>query len=267
MMIIGERINGTRKSVKAAFMARDKDYFITEVHSQMAAGAKYIDLNAGCSPETELEDMDWLLDAILPAAPEAKFSIDSATPEVISAALKKINRPGQIINSATLEPEKYNKIFPLMITHKAELIMLLIDEYGAPADADARLRNIERMDKILKENLIPLERVWVDPLVFTLSTNNLNATHVLRTIRAIKERWPQLKTTCGLSNVSFGLPARKLMNRTFLVMLVEAGLDSVILDPLDQQLMSNLQAALALAGRDQHCLNYLEAFRKGKLKE
>ena len=96
------------------------------------------------------------------------------------------------------------------------------------------------MNKILKENLIPLDRVWVDPLVFTLSTNNHNAIFVLQTIREIKKRWPHLRTTCGLSNVSYGLPARKLINRNFLTMLVEAGLDSMIIDPLDEQLMSNL---------------------------
>jgi len=267
LMIIGERINASRKPVKAALSERNADFFKNEVSAQLKAGANFIDLNAGRSPETELEDMNWLLDVVLAVSPTAKFSLDSAAPAVLEAALKKINRPGQIINSATLEPEKYEKLFPLMLKFQAELIILLIDENGAPSDADQRLARLSRLAKVLKENLIPLDRVWVDPLVFTLSANHCSAVHVLSTVREMKKRWPRLKTTCGLSNVSYGLPNRKLINRNFLVLLVEAGLDSFILDPLDQSLMSSLYAATALAGRDESCLDYLTAFRQGKLKE
>jgi len=267
LMIIGERLNASRKPVKAALAERNADFFRNEVRCQLEAGADFIDLNAGRSPETELEDMNWLLDTVLPSFPKARFSIDSATPSVIEAALKKINRPGQLINSATLDKEKYEQIFPLMLKFNAELIILLLDESGAPADAEERLIRLERLAKILKENLIPLDRVWVDPLVFTLSTNQKNALQVLWTVREMKKRWPRLKTTCGLSNVSYGLPGRRLLNRNFLVLLVEAGMDSFILDPLDEMLISSLYAALALAGRDDSCLDYLTAFRQGKLKE
>ena len=140
MMIIGERINGSRKPIKAALQERNAEFFIKEVQAQSAAGANFIDLNAGRSPETEMDDMMWLLDTILPKA-QTNFSIDSATPEVIRAALKKINKPGQLINSTTIEPEKYSKVFPLMIEFKTELIVLLIDENGAPMDFDQRIRN------------------------------------------------------------------------------------------------------------------------------
>jgi len=266
LMIIGERINASRKPVKEALASKDREFFVNEVKAQLAAGANFIDLNAARTPETELEEMRWLLDNILGTS-EADFSIDSSTPEVIKFALQKINRPGQLINSTTLEPEKYSQIFPLMLEHNAQIIVLLIDENGAPADTDQRIRNAEKMIKILKENHIPLDRVWVDPLVFTLSTNNKNGVYVLEAMAAIKKNWPQIRLTCGLSNVSYGLPSRKLLNRNFLVMAIQAGLDSVILDPLDQMLMSNLYAAMALAGRDEHCLNYLQAFRSGKFKE
>ena len=266
MMIIGERINASRKPIKEALAAKNREFFLNEVKAQLEAGANYIDLNSARTPETEMEEMHWLLDNILPHS-QPDFSIDSSTPEVIEAALKKINRPNQLINSTTLEPEKYKKIFPLLLKYQTYLIVLLIDENGAPADADQRIRNVEKMQKILKENSIPLDRVYVDPLVFTLSTNNQNALHVVETIREIKTRWPDLKTTCGLSNVSYGLPNRKLINRNFLVMVTAAGVDSLIIDPLDSLLMSNLYAAKALAGRDESCLDYLTAFRQGKLKE
>jgi cobalamin-dependent methionine synthase I len=266
MMIIGERINASRKPIKEALARKDRGFFLNEVKSQVEAGANFIDLNSARTPETELLEMHWLLDNILPES-QPNFSIDSATPEVIEAALKKINRPDQLINSTTLEPEKYKKIFPLMLKYHTYLIALLIDENGAPTDADQRLKNVEKMLGILKQNNVPLDRVYVDPLVFTLSTNNQNALYVVETIRGIKKRWPELKTTCGLSNVSYGLPNRKLINRNFLVMVTAAGVDSLIIDPLDQLLMSNLYAANALAGRDESCLEYLTAFRQGKLKE
>lgn len=266
MMIIGERINASRKPIKEALAGRNREFILNEIRRQVEAGANFIDINSARTPETELEEMHWLLDNILGQG-QPDFSIDSSTPEVIEAALKKINRPGQFINSTTLEPEKYHKVFPLMLKYQASVIVLLIDENGAPADADQRLRNVEKMQKILKENLVPLDRVWVDPLVFTLSTNNQNGLYVTETIREIKKRWPALKITCGLSNVSYGLPNRKLINRNFLVMVIAAGVDSLIIDPLDQLLMSNLYAARALAGRDESCLDYLTAFRQGKLKE
>ncbi len=264
MIIIAERINGSRKPIKEALKRKDAPFFINEFKALVAAGSDFIDLNASSLPEAELPDLLWLIDLIKDRF-EIPLAVDSSNPEVISAGLKRIGRPGQIINSITLTPARHEKILPLAQEYQASVIALLMDENDTPKNIDDRLRAMERLAGIIDRYQISPDRVLVDALVFTLSTDVKNGMYVLETIRELKKSFPQFKTLVGLSNVSYGLPDRKLLNRTFLSMLLPAGLDAALIDPLDRELMATLRASLTLSGQDPSCLEYLQAFRRGEL--
>jgi len=264
MIIIAERINASRKPIKEALKKKDADYFLKEVQELVKRGSNFIDLNTSNLPDQELPDLLWLID-LLKDKFEIPLAIDSSTPSVIEAGLKRIGRPGQMINSITLNPARHQKILPLALEHQALVIALLMDENDAPKNSDDRLRAMERLTKIIDTYKIPPERVLVDALVFTLSTEVKNGLYVLETIRELKKHFPQFKTLVGLSNVSFGLPDRRLLNRTFLAMLLPAGLDAALIDPLDDELMATLRASMTLSGQDPSCLEYLQAFRRGEL--
>jgi 5-methyltetrahydrofolate--homocysteine methyltransferase len=126
---------------------------------------------------------------------------------------------------------------------------------------------VEKMVGAVSRHGIPLSDLYVDPLVLTVSSDQKSGLIALEVVRGIKAGWPELKTTAGLSNISFGLPNRRLLNRTFLAMLLGAGLDSALVDPLDAQLMAAITSATALLGQDPYCRNYLKAHRAGKLAE
>ena len=264
MLIIAERINASRKPIKEALIARNENFFINEVKEMINAGANFVDINTSHLPERELEDMLWLVELVQKNF-DIPLAIDSSTPEVIEKALNKINKPGQMINSTTLEPEKYEKLFSLMMERDAYLIVLLMDEQGTPQNDQDRIRSAEKLMSIIEKEKIPLDKILVDPLVFTLSTDHKNGIYLFNAILEIKKRFPELKVICGLSNISYGLPRRALLNRTFLAMLLPCGLDGALIDPLDKHLMATLKAGLALSGRDEYCLEYLGAFREGKL--
>jgi len=264
MLIIAERINMARKPISEALLSRDQDFFLNEVKQMIEAGADFIDLNTSKLPERELEDMLWLVD-LLKENFEVPLAIDSSNPEVIEKALERIGKPGQMINSTTLEPEKYQRLFSLAKERDAYLIVLLMDEKGVPGDAEQRIKNAEKLAQIIEQEKFPREKILIDPLVFTLSTDHKNGLYLLEAVREIKSRFPDFKVICGLSNISYGLPHRSLLNRTFLAMLISCGLDGALIDPLDAQLMATLKASLALAGKDEYCLDYLGAYREGKL--
>jgi len=263
MLIIAERINASRKPIKDALLRKDESFFLSELKALIEQGSNFIDINTSHLPEQELNDLLWLIDLVKPNF-DIPLAIDSSTPSVIEAGLKRTGKPGQMINSTTLEPSKYEKLFPLALDYQAYMIALLMGE-SAPGNAEARIQAMETLVKLVERYKIPPEKIFVDPLVFTLSTDVKNALYVMDTIREIKRRFPEFKTVVGLSNVSYGLPNRRLLNRTFLSMLLPLGLDSALIDPLDDELMATLKAGLALSGRDEYCLGYLTAFRAGEL--
>ena len=140
-----------------------------------------------------------------------------------------------------------------------------MDDGGIGKSAAERLRAVEKMAEAVSRAGIPLSDLYVDPLLLTISSDQNSGLIALGVVRGIKSHWPEIQTTAGLSNISFGLPNRKLLNRTFLAMLLAAGLDSALVDPLDAELMAAITAATALLNQDPYCRNYLKAHRAGKL--
>ncbi|MDW7673252.1 MAG: methyltetrahydrofolate cobalamin methyltransferase [Bacillota bacterium] len=261
MIIVGELINSSRKAIAPAVESRDAAFIQEVAQKQLDAGATYIDVNCGTRVHDEPEMLTWLVETVQ-AAVNAPLCIDSPNPVAIEAALK-VHKGQALINSISAEKERYEAILPLITKHNARIMALCMDDTGMPETAEQRLVIVERLYKGLTEACVKPEDIFFDPLVKPISVNTNFGNEVLETIKEIHARYPGVHTTCGLSNISFGLPVRKLLNQAFLVMCIANGMDSAILDPLDNQIMSLLIASEALVGRDDYCMNYLTAQRKG----
>lgn len=265
MIIIGEKINSTLKSIRPAIESYDAATILELAKNQYKAGASYIDVNAGMFHEDEIERLVWLVNTIQEVL-DAPFSIDSPNPKAIEAALKVNKNPKPIINSITDETARFNAVMPLAVQYKTGIIALCMDDNGMPETVEDRVTIAERLiEKLTKEGL-PLSDIYIDPMVRPIGTDPSYGTAVIETIRKVKTEFPEVHIACGLSNISFGIPARKLVNQAFLVATMAAGMDGAILDPLDKKLMSFLYATEALLGIDEYCINYLEKFREGEIE-
>lgn len=261
--IIAEKINGTRKAVGAAIVARDAAFIESLATRQAAAGAAWIDVNAGTAPAREPDDLAWLVKTVQ-AVVDTPLSIDTANPRALEAALAVVART-PLVNSISGEPARLTGVLPLAAAAGAPVVALALDALGIPSGVDDRLAVIRRLVTETRAAGIADDRVYIDPLVMTLSTNVASAKIALEVMRTVKTEFPDAHMTSGLSNVSFGLPARSLVNRTYLTLAMAAGLDSAILDPLDRELRAALIATELVLGRDRHCLGFTRAYRSGLL--
>lgn len=264
MKIIGEKINGTRKAVKQAVLDRDVEAIQKLAAAQADAGSTWIDVNAGTPTDREPDDLVWLVQTVQ-AAVTKPLCLDSANPAALTAALPHVKQ-APLINSISGEAARLTGVLPLAAQAKGGVIALAMDDKGIPADTEGRLAIVHRLIAETRGVGIPDEQVYVDPLVMTIGASGSAARVALATVRAVKAEYPKVHFTSGLSNVSYGLPVRTLINRAFLTLMLEAGLDSAILDPLDRELRKALLAAEATLGIDRHCLNYTRAFRAGLLE-
>ncbi|MBU2551440.1 MAG: dihydropteroate synthase [Proteobacteria bacterium] len=263
MLIVGERINSSRKSIAQAIEARDRGFITREARNQAEAGADYIDVNAGAFMTDEAEHLKWLIE-VVQAATDKPLCVDSPNPAVIREVLPLVDRP-PMINSITLEPERLEGILPLAIECKAKVIGLCQSESSMAETAEAKIEMAAGLVEKTEAAGLARDDLYIDPLVFPLGTNTDSALNTLKAIEGIMGGLAGVHTTCGLTNVSHGLPERKLINRTFLVAAVSKGLDSAILDPTDKQLYSALKAAVMVMGRDEYCMDFIKAFRAGRL--
>jgi len=263
MLIIGELINCTRKRIGAAAEARDAAVIRDVARRQAAAGAHMIDVNGGI-PGQEPETLRWLVQVVQDAV-DLPLCLDSSDPDAIAGALP-LCRTTPLVSSITEEPDRYDRILPLLLERAAPVVALALGTDGTPTGVEDRVDNAARLVDRLTEAGVPLERIYVDPCVVPISVGGEQALAVAEAITRILARYPGVHTTVGLSNVSFGLPARKLLNQTLLGLLLSRGLDSAIADPCDRQLMALVAAAEALLGRDDFCVEYIRAFREGRLE-
>lgn len=263
MQIIGEKINGTRKRVQTAIEERDADFIASLARRQADAGADWIDLNAGSLPDREIDDLRWLVE-IVQGEVDRPLCLDSPNPAAIAAVLPAV-RQTPMINSVTGEPGQRDAMLRVIGDSGASVVLLAIGAAGMPATADDRIEVLGGLVGDARSAGIADTRLYLDPLLMTIATGTSSALMALDTIRRLRAAYPDVHITCGLSNISFGLPGRSLVNRTFLALALEAGLDTAIVDPLDRHLRAALYATDLILGRDRHCLAYTRAFRSGLL--
>ena len=264
MLIIAERINASRKKIAAAIAATDAEFIQREAKAQDLAGADYIDVNAGIFVGNESEKLRWVIQVVQDVT-DKPLCIDSPDPAVIGAMLPFVKMT-PMINSITLEPSRLERILPLVVEHKTKVIALCQAEHETAETAETKVALAGRIIEKLTGAGVPLDDIYIDPLVYPLSTNPQSARATLDAIGMIMEKFPGAHTICGLTNVSYGLPARKLINRAFLAVAIAMGLDSAIIDPTDTLLYAMLKAVTLVVGKDDFCMDYIGAFRKGRVE-
>jgi 5-methyltetrahydrofolate--homocysteine methyltransferase len=260
--IIGELINTTRKNIKEAAAKKDVAFIQRIVNRQIEAGAEWIDVNGGGRAGHEQEDMDWLLDVVQEVSGDTPLSLDSPDPKVLAMAYKKVNvRP--MINSISLESTRWNSLLSFLKGKECDVIALCMDDTGLPKSVEDIVSRTERIVSGLTETGVSRDSIYIDPIVQPISTDITKGKMALLAVSKIMERFAGIHTTSGLSNISFGNPKRRLINRFFLSMMIAYGLDSAILDPLDQKMIEAIKTADMLAGNDPYCRNFLNAVRAG----
>lgn len=258
MIIIGELINASRKAIREAIEARDAEA-IKKVAADQQGLADYIDVNAGVFIDNEPEYLAWLVKTVQEVT-ERPCSIDSPNPKAIEAALG-VHRGTPMINSISLEKERYERMLPIIAGTDMKVIALCMSDEGMPQTTDDRMKIADQLINMLTKNNIPLGNIFVDPLVQPVSVNGEFGVGFLNAIEKITATYKGIHTACGLSNVSFGLPGRKHLNRAFMIQAICKGLDGAIVNPLDKGMISAIIAAETLIGRDAFCTKYLKAFR------
>ena len=260
MIIIAERINASRKRIAQALEARDADRIADEARLQAQAGADFIDVNAASNPAKELDNLLWAV-RVVQQATDKPLCLDSASPQALRAALELIEGDSVMLNSVTAEKAKMEAVLPIAAEFETGLVALTMDDVGLPSTANQRLDIAGRLVEAARKAGIGPQQLYVDPCIQPISTSPQQAMEVLAAVSRIMAAFPGVHTTCGLSNISFGLPQRGLVNRTYLGCLIMAGLDSAIIDPTAEGMVETALAADALAGRDEFCMNYIRRMR------
>ncbi|MCL2127118.1 MAG: methyltetrahydrofolate cobalamin methyltransferase [Treponema sp.] len=261
MIIIGEKLNGSIPSVAKAIEEKNGDYVRDLAKKQSEAGADFLDLCASVPEARELEVLKWLVD-LVQSVTDTPICIDSPSAKVCAEAIQFCKKPG-LINSVSGEGGKIDVIFPAIAGTQWECIALLSDDKGIPRTTERRIEVFREIMKKADEYKIAAGRLHIDPLIEMLCASEDGIIRVTDTIKKVKEMYPDIHVTGGASNISFNLPARKYVNRAFIILAMSAGMDSAILDPLNKDMMGLLYAAEALLGKDEYCIEYINAFRSG----
>jgi 5-methyltetrahydrofolate corrinoid/iron sulfur protein methyltransferase len=263
MEIIGEKINGTLKSVAKAVADRDGDFIKDLAKRQADAGASWIDINAGTTPDREADDLVWLVNLVQEAT-DVPICLDSANPKALSVVIEAVKETA-MINSISMEPGRCDEVLEIVAKHNCKVIALAIDEGGIPVDVENRLRIIRDLMAATKKAGVPDSDVYIDTLILAAATNTESGQIAMQSMQQTLAEFPEVHLTGGLSNISFGLPRRALLNRVFMALAMSAGLDSAITDPLDKRLMEAILTAETILGKDDYCMNFTSAFRDGRI--
>ena len=261
MIIIGEKLNGSIPSMAKAIAEKDEAYIRDLAVKQSEAGVHFLDVCASVPEEEEPGILKWLIGLVQDVC-DTPVCIDSPSAKTCAEAIQYCKKPG-LINSVSGEVGKIDTIFPLIADTKWECIALLSDDKGIPRSVERRLEVFENIMASAAKYKIPDKRLHIDPLIEMLAASEDGIAKVTATIAEVKKRRPGIHVTGGASNISFNLPARKYINRAFIILAMNAGMDSAIIDPLNKDMMGLLYATEALLGLDEMCIEYIGAFRSG----
>ena len=263
MLIIGEKLNAFIPAVGRAIKSRDEAFLVALARAEEAAGADYLDVCAAVEGEPEADALRWLVH-LVEENTSLPVCLDSADPAVLAEVLPVCRRSG-VVNSVSLETGKIETLFPLLAESDWKCVALLCSSAGVPDGVDERIVLFERILQKAIEFGIASDRLLIDPIVRTLSTDENAFITFAECARQIRMRSDSVRIVSGLSNISFGLPARGLINRAFLVLAMHSGMDAAILDPTDRELIGLLHASEALLGSDEYCMGYIRAFRENRI--
>ena len=274
MKIIGERINSTRLQIKKALDENDINFLLKEAKRQVVSGADYIDVNCAAAMEKEADKLKEIITAIREEF-GCGISIDTPDTELIKIILGSMDAGKPFVNSITAEADRLKEL-PVILNQKdSYVITLAMDDNGMPDDIEDRLRVSESIISYAKDNNIALNNIYIDLLVKPVSTEPKQASYFLEAVKVLNDKG--INTIGGLSNVSFGLPKRALLNAVFIKLVIDAGISGLIIDPtealtskvLSKEELPKEQFVLAkevLLSQDDYASNYIKAFREGRLE-
>ncbi len=262
MLIIGELINTSREAVATAVRERDAAFIAVLAYAQAEAGATYIDINAGTFVPDDAAALVWLA-GVVSDTTTASICFDSPNPAALGAALRLNARTGRpaMVNSISGEATRYAAVLPLVQQYHTRVIALALDDTGIHADAGQRLPVARTLVRRLLADGIPADDIYLDPLLFPVGIGEGVITTFLEIVRVLRSEFPAIHLVAGLSNVSYGMPARRLLNQAMAVLALGHGLDALILNPLDDQLLALLSTSEALLGHDEDCREFLHTRR------
>ncbi|HZW82817.1 MAG TPA: methyltetrahydrofolate cobalamin methyltransferase [Candidatus Deferrimicrobium sp.] len=262
MIIIGERINGMFKDIGEALKNRDPKPLQYWAVKQQEGGAHYLDVNSGPAipKEERPEAYEWMVNVIQEVS-DLPLCLDSTNYDAIEAGLKVCKRPA-MINSVPAEREKIERVFPMAVKYNASVIGLTMDKTGIPKNAENRLAFAMELVAAADEFGLPMEDLYIDPLILPCNVAQDHAPEVLEAIRMVKTLSnPAPKTVLGLSNVSQKAPDRPLINRTYMAMAIACGLDAAIIDANDDDLVATAATADILLNKSIYCDSYVKVFK------
>lgn len=260
MLIIGERINGMFHDIAKALREKDPKPVQGWARRQEAMGAAYLDLNVGPAVADRVAAMQWLVE-VAQEASKLPLCLDSTDYDAIEAGLGLCKRPA-MINSVPAVKDKMDRVFAMAAKYGAEVIGLTMDEAGIPRDTESRVALAVELMANCESHAVPIERLYIDPLVLPVNVGQDQGPAVFETLRQIKLiSDPPPKTTLGLSNISQGTKNRELINRIFVVMAMVCGLDTAICDACDEELVKAVATARILLNKDIYCQSYINVFK------
>jgi 5-methyltetrahydrofolate--homocysteine methyltransferase len=262
MIIIGEKLNSSIPSAKTAIEQKDRQAVMQLASAQREAGADFIDINAGMFLSKETELLAFLAQTV---GKEMSLPLSIDTPSVTAAraALEASGGFGHIINSVTCEKSRLEGMTELAGEFSCSVVALCSPESSGADTLDARLEAADKLVSRLTSKGIKAQNIYIDPMLKPIGAQETAGIDALETIRRLRALYPDCHISCGLSNLSFGLPKRRLLNRAFAVAAITAGLDAAIADPLDRELMGLIAAAEVISGHDEYCLDFIEKCRGG----
>ncbi len=260
MIIIGEKLNSSIPSTLEGLNRKD-EAFVTELATwQAEAGAQYLDINTGmCEDEGEM--LRWAVTLAKKAAPACGIMADSTSPQALKELFEAVEMKDVIINSVTLEEERMNGVLPLVREYGTGIVAMPIDGDGIPKTAQRRVENAQALVKVLRESGVRDEDIYMDIVVEAAATGWDAPAATLEATRCLREEFSKIHLLAGLSNISFGLPKRGIINQAFLACAMTCGLDSAIMDITNPAMKMHLKAAAMLLGQDEYCMDYLQSFR------
>ena len=259
-VIIGERINPTGRKILAAEMAAgDFTRVEADARAQIEAGAHMLDVNAGIPLADEPAILAKAIQ-LVQSITDVPLSIDSSIVAALEAGLA-VYKGKALVNSVTGEEERLEQVLPLIKKYGAAVVAISNDETGISEDPDVRFEVAKRIVHRAMDHGIPVSDVVVDPLVMPIGAINLAGVQVMRLVRRLKDEL-KVNSTCGASNVSFGLPARDGINSAFLTMAIASGLTSAITNPLHGDIVRACMGADVMMGNDPNCARWIRRFRE-----
>ncbi len=263
MRVISGSINTSLSGISEKISKRNEQWVLEEVQRQIDFGSDCLAINCGTHINTEVEDMLWL-EQIVEDHFDIPLCFDSPSIAVHTACCHSLKKSRAFVDSITLEEDRIQSFMPLIKEMDAQFIILLYDEQGMPKTVEDRLRVLPKVEKLLDAYRIDPKDVYLDCIVFPISSVEDACTTYMNACKEVRNRYPEFQLSCGLNNVSYGLPERNLLNVVMMSMIAAHQQDAAIIE-MNYELGAYLSAIRAMTGVDEFCIDYINAYRRGAL--